>query len=140
MFVINIINLPNIPTMSAEHLTTLVSLLPPDMNSIRPIDAKNPLINKDDFFDLLKHWFNKSNSDTIGDLKIFPNNYPLINIQIGSSTYYINADSKKAGVEKFLENKGNPWKIIYNERGKRNRVTNNTDEEAIPHFYMYKKI
>ena len=140
MLVINIINLSNTPNMSAEQIKKIVSLMTPDMNYIRPIEAKNSLKNKDDFFDLLKYWFEKSNSDTIGDLKILPKNYPLINIQIGASTYYINADSKKAGVEKFLEHKENQWKIIMNERGKRNRVTNKTDEEAIPHFYMYKKI
>lgn len=140
MFVINIINLSNTPNMSAEQIKKIVSLMTSDMNYIRPIDPKNSLKNKDDFFDLLKYWFEKSNSDTIGDLKIFPKNYPLINIQIGASSYYINADSKKAGVEKFLENKENQWKIIMNKRGNRNLVTNNSDEEAIPHFYMYKKI
>lgn len=67
------------------------------------------------------------------------NNQKLILIQLGSSSYYINADSSKIGVKEFLSNKGNHWKIIVNENGKRNKVTNRLDEEPIPHFICIKK-
>lgn len=124
--------------MNAEEIKN--QYLTIDGNHIKPMQKVNTLKSKDVLYDVLKWWNKISTNQTIGNLKIMNNNQKLILIQIGSSTYYINADSSKIGVKEFLSNKGNQWKIIVNENGKKNKVTNRLDEEPIPHFYMYKEI
>ncbi len=124
--------------MTAEEIKK--QYLTIDGNHIKPIQKGNTLKSKDDLYDVLKWWSIISTNQTIGDLMIMNNNQKLILIQVGSSGYYINADSSKIGVKEFLSNKGNPWKIIENENGKKNKVTNRLDDEPIPYFYMYKEI
>ena len=124
--------------MNAEEIKN--QYLTIDGNHIKLMQKANTLKSKDDLYDILKWWSIISTSQTIGNLKIMNNNQKLILIQIGSSSYYINADSSKIGVKEFLSNKGNPWKIIENENGKKNKVTNRLDDEPIPYFYMYKEI
>ncbi len=124
--------------MNAEEIKN--QYLTIDGNHIKLMQKVNTLKSKDDLYDILKWWSIISTSQTIGNLKIMNNNQKLILIQIGSSSYYINADSSKIGVKEFLSNKGNPWKIIANENGKKNKVTNRLDDEPIPYFYMYKEI
>lgn len=116
-----------------KYLTT-------DCNHIKLMQKGNALKGKDDLYDILKWWSRMSTEQTIGDLKIMKGYQKLILIQIGSSEYYINADSRKSGVKEFLLNKDNSWKIIVNESGIKNKVTNRLDEEPIPYFYMYKEI
>jgi hypothetical protein len=124
--------------MSAEEIKN--QYLTIDGNHIKLMQKGNALKGKDDLYDILKWWSIISTDQTIGDLNIMNNNQKLILMQIGSSSYYINADSSRIGVREFLLNKGNPWKIIVNENGKKNKVTNRLDEEPIPHFYIYKEI
>ena len=124
--------------MTAEEIKK--QYLTIDGNHIKPIQKGNALKSKDDLYDVLKWWSIISTNQTVGDLKIMNNNQKLILIQVGSSGYYINADSNKIGVKEFLSNKGNPWKIRENENGKKNKVTNRLDDEPIPYFYMYKEI
>jgi hypothetical protein len=95
-------------------------------------------LKKDDLYDILKWWSKITTKDTIGDLTTMNRNQKLIIFKIGSSSYYINADTKKIGVNQFLLNKNNPWKIIFNENGVKNKVTNGLDENPISYFYMYK--
>ena len=112
----------------------------PDNNFIKPIKRANPLKNKEEFIEILIWWNKISMSDTIGDLKELKNNTPLIYLQISSSSYYINAVSNKTGIKEFLKNKDESWKIIINENGVENKVTNRNNKEAIPGFYLYKEI
>ncbi len=111
-----------------------------DQNFILKLSRENALNNKEDFLNILKCWMRFSKSETIGDLTIMIGRTPLLFLKIGSSTYYINADSKRTGVEEFLKNKEYSWRIIFNEDGVKNKVTNRQDEEAIPLFYFYKEI
>jgi hypothetical protein len=111
-----------------------------DQNYILKFSIKNPLKDKEDFIKILKCWVRYSNSETIGDLTKMNGNTPLIHLVVGSSNYYLNADSKRTGVEEFLNNKDASWKIILNEVGVKNKVTNREDKEAIPLFYFYKEI
>lgn len=80
----------------------------------------------------------KNKHEKIGDKNIKNGNTPLIRINIGSNKYVINADSKKEGVIIFLKNKNNPWILIQNENGLKNKITNNLTEEPIQGFYIYK--
>ena len=111
-----------------------------DQNHIIKLSKENALKNKEDFFKILKCWLRYSNSETIGDLTKMTGNTPLIHLEIGSNNYYLNADSKRTGVEEFLNNKDESWKIILNEVGILNKITNRVDSEAIPYFYFYKVI
>jgi hypothetical protein len=111
-----------------------------DQNYILKFSTESPLKDKEDFIKILKCWLRYSISETIGDLTKMNGNTPLILLQIGSSNYYLNADSRKAGVAEFLNKAEEPWKVISNEDGVKNKVTNRIDSEAIPYFYFYKKI
>ncbi|MFM7017911.1 hypothetical protein [Flavobacterium sp.] len=107
---------------------------------LKPINKETIIREKKDLYDILGCWTNKNPGPTIGDLANMNKNKKLILLQIGSSDYYINADSRVSGVKEFLLNQDNPWKLIVNNRGVRNKVTNSIGEEPIPYFYMYKKI
>jgi hypothetical protein len=111
-----------------------------DKNFIKPINKTYALKSKDEFIEILKWWSIVTKSNTIGDLKQMNNNTPLVFLQIGSSIYYINADSTVTGIKEFLKHKKELWRIIFNENGVKNKVTNNNNEEAIPGFYFYKEI
>jgi hypothetical protein len=113
-----------------------------DQNFILKLSRENALKDKEDFFKILKCWIRFSKSETIGDLTKMIRRTPLLFLRIGSSTYYINADSKRTGVEEFLNNteESESWRIIFNEDGVKNKITNRKDEEAIPGFYFYKEI
>lgn len=124
--------------MSAEEIIN--QYLTKDGNHIKPMQRANALRGKDDLYDILKWWSKITTDQTIGNLTEMNNNQKVILLQIGSSEYYINADSRNSGVKEFLKNKGNQWKIIINERGVKNKVTNRIDAEPIPYFYLYKEI
>jgi len=51
----------------------------------------------------------------------------------------VGTDCKSAlsEVEEFLKNKDESWKIISNQKGTQNKVTNNPNNEAISGFYLY---
>ena len=110
-----------------KHLTL-------DKNHIK----KCNIDSKDLLYDILKWWKNITKHKKIGDKNIKNGNTQLIRINIGSNKYVINSDSKKEGVIAFLKNKNNPWILIQNENGVKNKITNNLKEEPIQGFYMYK--
>jgi len=101
----------------------------------------NAIKSKKDLYRLLSIWKN-TGGKTIGNLENdnINNNTQIIQLQLNNSSYYINADTTRDGVLKFLENEKNDWKIIKNERGRMNKVTNTTNKEPIQGFYMYKVI
>jgi hypothetical protein len=45
---------------------------------------------------------------------------------------------KKQASLLFLTNKDNPWHLIVNERGVRNRITNNFSKQPLTGLYIYK--
>ena len=94
--------------------------------------------SEDLLYQILKWWIRLSNSETIGNLDSMNGNTPLIKLIQGNNSYYINADSKKTGVTAFLTNKDNPWHLIVNERGVRNRITNNFSKQPLTGLYIYK--
>ena len=109
-----------------------------DQNFFNNISLQNPFSKKEELFTILKWWKTLSKSETIGDLNKINGNTPLIKIILGSSIYVINADTTKQGVQTFLTNKNNSWKVIENENGIKNKITNDLNEEPIKGFYMYK--
>ena len=111
-----------------------------DQQFIKKMNSSTYLKSKEELYGLLKWWKKLSKSETIGDLGQMNGNIPLIIIKIGSSSYYINADTNKTGVEVFLKNKTNPWNLISNRDAKKNKITNDSNHDPIEGFYMYKKL
>jgi len=109
-----------------------------DQNFFKNTSLQNPFSKKEELFTILKWWKTLSKSETIGDLTKINGNTPLIKIKIGSSVYVINADTTKQGIQTFLSNKNNLWKVIENENGIKNKITNELNEKPIKGFYMYK--
>lgn len=101
---------------------------------------KTTLSNKEDFYKVLKWWLKLSNSETIADTTKYNGNTRIIDLKIGSITYYMHADTNKIGVKRFLANKDNDWKIIPSQKGNLNRVTNDSNQKDIKGLYLYKDI
>ena len=104
------------------------------------MNSSTSLKSKEELYGILNWWKKLSKSETIGDLGKMNGNTPLIIIRIGSSSFYVNADTNRTGVEVFLKNKINPWKLIINRDTKKNKITNDSNHEPIEGFYMYKKL
>jgi len=122
-----------------NNMSDLIKLyLTIDQNYFKNTTLQNPFIEKEELFTILKWWKILSRSETIGDLTKINGNTPLIKIKLGSSIYVINADTTKQGVQTFLSNKNNSWKVVENENGIKNKITNDLNEEPIKGFYMYK--
>ena len=111
-------------------------------DTIEKMDKNYPLTSKENLIELLKEWIEKSNGNTIGNLNGRKSNpTPWLWIKINDDLYKMNADTKRHGIEKFLENhkNKNPWRIIKNQRGRINTITNKKDGNRIVGLYFYAK-
>ena len=117
--------------------------MPPKItgNHIQKMDRQFPLTSKFQLKILLQEWLETS-GHTIGEMHDRPSNpEPWLWIKIDNDLYQINADSRRAGVQVFLNNEGNKnsWLIIPTENlGNHTKVTNDINGKPIPLFYMYK--
>lgn len=102
----------------------------------------NALTSRKHLYILLQMWVQGTlqANDTVGDLDLHNNNVRVITLNLANSSYYINADTTREGVLKFLKNKENDWQLIINQKGVRNKVTNTKNNEPIDGFYMYQVI
>ena len=109
---------------------------------ILQMNNENALTSEKHLFILLEMWVKRTenSNDTIGNLDLYNNNVKIIKLNLDNKSYYIDADTTREGVLKFLENKKTKWETIENRNGKRNKVTNTTNNDPIPGFYMYKVI
>jgi hypothetical protein len=109
---------------------------------ILKMNKENALTSEKHLFILLEMWVKRTenSNDTIGNLDLNNNNVKIIKLNLANNSYYIDADTTREGVLKFLENKKRQWRIIVNRDGRRNKVTNTTNEAPIEGFYMYKVI
>ena len=122
-----------------EKLESVRNYLSSDLNYIETVSTNNTVSinNKETLYDLLECWMKFTKKETIGDLNKYNRNTTRIKVKIGSKDYKINSDTTKEGVEEFLENKLNPWCLINNENGVKNKMTNDLSENPIRGFYMY---
>ncbi|MAC41421.1 MAG: hypothetical protein CMJ05_06480 [Pelagibacterales bacterium] len=109
-----------------------------DQKFFKSSSISRTMESKDELYKVLKWWKTLSDSKTIGDLNKINGNTPLIKIKLGSNIYVINADTTQEGTQIFLDNINNPWRLIKNENGIKNKVTNDSDKDPIKGFYMYK--
>ena len=110
-----------------------------ETEDIRCNSNSYPIKSKEELFQIFKVWiqFNKGKSSKKigGDNH---NQHPCLHIEIQGNNYYINSDTKMDGVEEFFECRNNEWKVIENDNGVRNKVTNHPLGESITNFFMYK--
>lgn len=110
-------------------------------NHIEKMDREYPLTSKFQLIILLKQWLETS-GNTIGEMHGRNSNpEPWLWVKIENHLYQINADSKRAGVQEFLNNETNKhsWLIIPTENsGNLTKVTNDINRNPIPYFYMYR--
>jgi hypothetical protein len=110
------------------------------MKYIDKKSRRNPLNSINELIDLLKEWEDKSDSETIGDLRGRNSNpTPLIWININNEIYKIHTDTTRDGIIEFLKNheKNNKLSIISNNRNRFNKVTNDSNKNSIPGLYFY---
>lgn len=94
-----------------------------------------------DFVELLRWWLETTDEQTVGDVGTFGGK-PWILVETGSVRCHLNADTKRAGVRRFLElhQQHGPqveWQVIANARGAVNRVAIGPEAEKVKGFYLY---
>jgi len=108
--------------------------------SIKRISKEYPVSSKEDFLDILRAFkmFNSNKSDiSIGNSAVGVT--PWLWLKLGSNYYHLNSDTKIEGVNMFLSNKSNDWRLIANQKNYvKNKITNRPDLGDIPGFYLYK--
>ena len=128
---------PNYICMSQAIINKYLSV---GQKYINKIPKSNPLTSKEDFYKVLQWWSKLSSEKTIRDLGAKKSDRTAwIHLKLGSNSYYLNADTNKAGVISFLKNKENPWSIIVGEEGASNKVVNTLDQSTTSGFYLYKE-
>ena len=112
-------------------------------NHIEKMHKQFPLTSKAQLKILLQEWL-KTSGSTIGEMHGKNSNpEPWLLIKLNNYYYQINADTKREGVQEFLNNEANknPWLIIPTEnKGNRTKVTNDIIGNPITGFYMYKSL
>lgn len=98
------------------------------------MEWNNCLRSREDLTLLLKGWLQMTSSETIGDPNDGVRVRPLIKLKIGDKRYKLHADTKRRGVEVFLENEKN--EITWTSSAT-NRVSNALNGAHIEHLNMY---
>ena len=95
------------------------------------------LSSLEDLYLVFKWWLKLSRKNTIGNIEIVHRQTRIIKLKLGSKYYYINADTTRDAVKKFVKNKENPLSNIHNRDGKINLVTNSATQNKINGLYFY---
>ncbi|MBL7471403.1 hypothetical protein [Robertkochia sediminum] len=99
-----------------------------------------PLTSKEAFFNILKAWSMVMRKDGIEDAEIgqeATGNTAVLWLTLGGKKYYLNGDTRLHGVREFLKNKDNPWVVIPNLNGVRNKVVNTPEHKPVEGFFLY---
>ncbi|EAR16473.1 hypothetical protein [Robiginitalea biformata] len=121
----------------------LHEFLTDDRRYIKKQKRSKPLESKELFYEILQEWAEwndhlASENPKIGDVPT--GNTRLIHLDLNNSRYYLNGDTNLSGVKEFLRNMDSPWKIIPNNRGRMNKVTNDKEGSGITGFFLYKEL
>ena len=117
---------------------TIRKYLTIDQNHVKEISKGSPLRSKDEFNQILKVWsmVNSESTASVGSSSY--SQKPWIWIEIGSSLYHLNSDTKLFGVNEYLEYKNSDWSLIENDKGVVNKIVNSPNRKPIEGFYLYK--
>lgn len=104
---------------------------------ISRMDRKKP-IYLNELIELLGKWQRESKAKTIGNVNGI-GVAPLLWISINGELYRMHRDTKREGIEMFLknQNKNYQMKIIKNNRGRFNLVSNDSEGRRISGLYFY---
>lgn len=105
------------------------------------VDKGHVCEDRRDFVELLRWWLETTSEPTIGDLGSYSGR-PWLRVRAGSTLCHLNADTSRAGVQRFLElvreHGGDlEWRVVANQRGKVNRVAFGPAAERVKKFYLY---
>ena len=106
---------------------------------IRKNTRSNPVKSKEEFDNILKGFklYNQGKSKlSVGSESI--GRAPILWVNIHGKEYYLNSDTKIEGINRYLMNKENNWRLIKNSNGTLNKITNQENSEDISGFYFYK--
>jgi hypothetical protein len=97
--------------------------------------------SKREFADLLLHWLQSSRTKTIADVGTYGRT-AWIHVDLGSHAAVLNADTKRAAVEAYLERVRRlgpelPWRAIANNRGTINKIIVSDDPAQAAGWYLY---
>jgi hypothetical protein len=94
--------------------------------------------SKSELADLLSNWLATSTAATIGEVGTYGGS-ALVTVELGDATVLLNADTKRASVEKFLAHRNveGDWTVISNRKGRWTLVTFNQDGTPVPGWYCY---
>jgi serine/threonine protein kinase len=95
---------------------------------------------RSEFEAVLRSWYRNSDEETIGGTVRYGGT-PWLWIVVQRDLYHLNADTKRAGVEEYLDRvRTEPellWTVIEGRAGKRTKVVFGADRRAISGFYLY---
>lgn len=96
--------------------------------------------SKRELVDVLRHWLSESATETLGDIATFGGR-PWLAVEIDNHEVVINADSKRAAVERFVQagmlQPDRPWRVVANRRGRVNKVLPDAEAPSLPGWYAY---
>ncbi len=102
---------------------------------------KTKCTSKEQLIVLLKNWLETSETK-IGNGKNKTGNTKWIFLNLNSTNYYINADTKREGIVEFVKNHENnyPSIVIANNRDVYKKVSNDENGKAIKGLYFYSEV
>jgi len=104
-------------------------------------NSKNlPIKSKEELIQLFKVWIQLNKGKTSKQIGMNNHNQvPCLYLEIEGYNYFINSDTKIDGVEEFFKYRKNEWRVIVNNKGVKNKVTNHPEGKSITNFFMYKE-
>ncbi len=98
--------------------------------------------SKRELFQLLERWLRDSSAPTIADIDSYGGR-AWIWIELGGHSVHLNADTKRAAVQSYLqsnrENPSGPWPVVGNRNGTFNKVLPGPDSTVVRGWYAYLK-
>ena len=107
-----------------------------------PVDPGRRCTSKREFTEVLRAWHSDTDERTIGETGTYGRRAWLW-IDLGGREFHLNADTKRHGVEAYLERVARngadqPWHVVPNRNGLINRVAPG-HLDPIPGLYLYAK-
>ncbi|HEY7076361.1 MAG TPA: hypothetical protein VH418_13370 [Solirubrobacteraceae bacterium] len=98
--------------------------------------------SKAEFSALMRHWYDGSDEETVGDLGQVQGVTTWITVRAGTHTIVVHADTKREGVRRYLELVSQhgpefPWRVGPSRTGKIDKVFVEPDGSATAGFYVY---
>jgi hypothetical protein len=106
--------------------------------------SRSEAISKKEFNRRLKKWFTGTEETQIGSKTAYKKT-PWVYVKDEADLYYLNADTKREGVAKYLSlckkyGHDMKWFIVLNRNGKLNSIAYGTKDNRIKRFYLYLKL